>query len=415
MKKLRTMLAMVLAMFMALTMAVGCSRNPDDGWNKGSDIELDVWIQPINQPEYFMGWFKQAFETANPGITLKFTPGNSLNSSLGTSLKSDSAPDITATWGGAVLPGLVDSNLLLDISDILNPLEDKFVEASLLNKVEGKHYGAPINGFASVIYYNKTIFDANGWLAPTTFDELATLCSKIKAKEYQTCVTGYSYHIPNTLHARTMTNSELHHIIEEDLTTSPLVGEGWANGWSLLGDLYKANFFATNISGYTAATAQGAFVNQNALMLWTPSIDLLALSDSATFEIGVFSLPDAPASLAKADSAYKQVSPVSGVYTDVLCINAETDYPEECKKVIEFMYTEDAQKELLNNLMFPVMKGIDDTEIYDGIKGVYNTGMKPIYDIITEKGMSIYYMSYYKYASGLDATLEQKFNEICAG
>lgn len=51
-----------------------------------------------------------------------------------------------------------------------------------LGQQEGKTYVLPyyfnINGW----WYDKTVFDANGWTAPKNYDELLALCEKIKAK-----------------------------------------------------------------------------------------------------------------------------------------------------------------------------------------------------------------------------------------
>ena len=410
-KKIASILVCALCVLLGVT---ACGGGSDNSFTKDDGVELTIWIQSSNQPEYFMGWFKNAFETQNPGITLNFVAGNSLGASLATSLKSPDGPDMTATWGGSVLPTLVDSNLLLSLDDVIDEeLESRMVNQALLNKIDGSSYGAPIFGFASVIYYNKTVFDANGWEEPQTYEEFADLCAKIKAADYETIVTGYSYHIPQTLHARTMTEAELEHLIADDLTSSPLTGEGWENGWSMLADMYSKGFFAENISGYTTTTARSAFENQNALMIWTPSIDLITLSANTTFEIGTIVFPDAPAAYKAENSAYDTVSPITGVYTDVMCINANTEYPEECKKVIEFMYSDAAQQELLNCFMFPVLTGVSTDHIADEVKSAFDSAMKEVYDLIGEKGMSLYYMTYYKYESGLDSQLEQRFKEIC--
>ena len=96
-----------------------------------------------------------------------------------------------------------------------------------------------------------------------------------------------------------------------------------------------------------------------------------------------------------------------------MCINANTEYPEECKKVIEFMYSDAAQQELLNCFMFPVLTGVSTDHIADEVKSAFDSAMKEVYDLIGEKGMSLYYMTYYKYESGLDSQLEQRFKEIC--
>ncbi len=48
-------------------------------------------------------------------------------------------------------------------------------------------------------------------------------------------------------------------------------------------------FFADNITGYDANMAQMEFIAQNALMMTSPSLDLMTLNDATNFELGAFS------------------------------------------------------------------------------------------------------------------------------
>jgi len=51
-----------------------------------------------------------------------------------------------------------------------------------LGEYEGKHYGIPTNvNLKSMVWYNKPIFDANGYSVPTTYDELLALSDAAKA------------------------------------------------------------------------------------------------------------------------------------------------------------------------------------------------------------------------------------------
>ena len=52
-------------------------------------------------------------------------------------------------------------------------------------------YTLPITKSTEVMYYNKTVFEENGWTPPTTWDEMETLCAKIKAKYPTDIPFGY--------------------------------------------------------------------------------------------------------------------------------------------------------------------------------------------------------------------------------
>ncbi len=56
---------------------------------------------------------------------------------------------------------------------------------------DGKMYTLPFSKSTEVLYYNKTVFDANGWTPPTTWQEMETLCRNIKAKYPKSIPLGY--------------------------------------------------------------------------------------------------------------------------------------------------------------------------------------------------------------------------------
>ena len=180
MKKIK-LIALLMA-FMLCTFA-GCGSNTDNtsGGGKTEDKEITIWITTVNQPDYFMGYFKQAFEAKNEGITLNFVPSTNLGSGLDVLLASKGAPDMVATSGGLVVPILKEGGRIENLDSIMSPIEDTFHDVALLNQIDGEFWCAPIFGFASpVIYYNKTVFEQNGWTAPTSYAELVTLCDNVK-------------------------------------------------------------------------------------------------------------------------------------------------------------------------------------------------------------------------------------------
>ena len=56
---------------------------------------------------------------------------------------------------------------------------------------DGKMYTLPITKSTEVLYYNKTVFEENGWTVPTTWGEMRDLCAKIKAKYPNDIPFGY--------------------------------------------------------------------------------------------------------------------------------------------------------------------------------------------------------------------------------
>ena len=56
---------------------------------------------------------------------------------------------------------------------------------------DGLMYTMPLSKSTEVLYYNKTFFDENGLTVPTTWDEVADVCAKIKAIDPNSIPLGY--------------------------------------------------------------------------------------------------------------------------------------------------------------------------------------------------------------------------------
>ena len=114
-------------------------------------------------------------------------------------------PDHVALYNLAkavtTLDNLIDSEITVTRADgttemlgLTQAQKDDFI-AGYYN--EGKQFGdgamytMPLSKSTEVLYYNKTFFDANGLTVPTTWDELADVCAKIKAIDPESIPLGY--------------------------------------------------------------------------------------------------------------------------------------------------------------------------------------------------------------------------------
>lgn len=419
MKKLKKLIAVLLSALIVIA-CVACGTINTPG-GKTDSKTIQIWISTVNQPKYFMGWFKNAFEKENEGITLRFIPSSNIGSGLDVTLAGAGAPDMVATSGGIVVPTLKAGGRILSLESILGPIKNTFHETALLNQIDNEFWCAPIFGFSSpVIYYNQTVFDQNGWTAPSTYEELVQLCKNIKAIKnkngeqiYQTIVSGYSYHILQAMTGKTMTEEQLTALIADKTSgaANPFNNAGMENALKWVEQMRKDDIYATNFTGYTATQSSSEFATQKALMIMAPGLDLLDLSDASTFTIGAFSLPDAPAEFSQEGV---KAGSVAGIYNDCLVINSKTKYAEECKKVIEFMYSERAQQELFNSFLYPVVKNTSYNNVDSSIKSLFDSAFKPIYDTARDNGMTIFWMNYF-YKTGMDSGCEQAIKGILNG
>lgn len=428
-KGLLRIVSVILALFAAM-FAASCNNgdSADTGFTKGDKTKLTIWITAKNQPQYFQGYFKKAFEAKNSDIELQFVAqtNDKLSAGLDAAFSGRNAPDMASTWAGPVLSVLARTNCIVNLDDIMTPQEDNMVESALLNKVDGHHYCAPIFGFTSpTIFYNKTVFDQNGLTVPETYEELVALSQKIRgiktsggSQKYETMVTGYSYHFLMGLHARTCTEEELKVVANSQSGDKGVFdAEGFKNGFLWLEDMVKDGVFAQNVSGYNETQATAAFTLQKSLMIATTSLDLLELNNNAQFEIGAFLLPDAPAKYKPTYGEGKtENGEVTGVYTDSFVINNSTTDEKKaaCKKVIEFFYSKEAQAELFNYFLFPARNDIGYEAVNAKIKGVFDGTLKGIYEKAKVDGMGVFYMTYAQ-KSGVMGNLESGAKSIMNG
>lgn len=406
---------------------VGCDRFGGGGKDndRGDQTTLDIWIQSTNQPAYFIGWFKSAFESRNPDIVLNFTPSTSLDGSLDVSLVGEDAPDISATWAH-FLPTLSAGNRIQNIDDMITPHESKFQEMALLNKVNGINYGAPISGLSSpVIFFNRTVLESLGlvpaeWQGPADYAELKELCQEIRMTQrpgtsqyYKALILCQGFHMMNAIHARTMSTEDLEAIMQDYSATAsnPFDVEGFANGFRSVAKMSEDGVFTTPFFGYNDAL--DAFRVGEALMVAAGSLDLLSLS-SCSFEIGSFLLPaDIPYSSTAADGTVQAdagvpVSLSSGTYTDVFVVNQKTDKLDACKKFFDFLYSNEAQEKLLEFFLFPVVKDTGVNGMSAGKLEIFNAALKNVYDVTKDDGMTPFYTTYF-FKEGLDVIVDNGY------
>jgi alpha-glucoside transport system substrate-binding protein len=129
--------------------------------------------------------FQQAlteFGEAN-GIEITFTSLASFDTDIKVKIEAGQEPDI-AMWpqpGG--LKGLVDNLVPLDeVIDVSIPQSTLVPGWDTLAVVDGKLYGLPVSANQkSLVFYNPSAFEANGYAVPTTEAELVALEAQIIA------------------------------------------------------------------------------------------------------------------------------------------------------------------------------------------------------------------------------------------
>ena len=160
------------------------------------EITLVVWDQFYRDVEsQVIETLNAEFEAAHPGIKIERVVKtlDDLKVTLKLALVETGGPDVAqVNQGRSDMGAMVEAGLLLPLDEYTAAFSwgERF-SASVASRnsftEDGKTFGSGnlygVSPTAEVVgvYYNKTLFEANGWVVPTTFDEFEALLATIKA------------------------------------------------------------------------------------------------------------------------------------------------------------------------------------------------------------------------------------------
>lgn len=140
----------------------------------------------------------KAFEEAY-GCTVELTTSPAIDEIVRPQIISGSYPDVLFLNSStmALFNELVDSRAFMDLTEVfeepaigsdeplVNLIADGLLETATFDRYgDGSIVLAPVSSNAQALVYNKTLFDANGWEVPTTWDEFFALGEEAAAKGY---------------------------------------------------------------------------------------------------------------------------------------------------------------------------------------------------------------------------------------
>lgn len=147
--------------------------------------EITMWFDTTGGAETADCMVENAvdtFNSDNDGIKLKATLQANNWQATQTAVAGGGGPDIVTTPGPSFAVELARAGQLAPLDDVAasQGWSDTFVPWALdLGKVDGTLYSIPNEVETLVLYYNKTLFEAQGWQPPTTMEELVSLSAQI--------------------------------------------------------------------------------------------------------------------------------------------------------------------------------------------------------------------------------------------
>ncbi|MFF3906793.1 ABC transporter substrate-binding protein [Streptomyces sp. NPDC001848] len=163
-------------------LATGCSSGSGSGPSDAKAVT--IWTS-MDQP--VIDGLKARLDprAKAQGITVQWRKVDNLNQIIVQKVQADDAPDIALMPQPGIIKDLAAKGKITPLDDVLDlPALRKSMTAGTLDvaKVNGKTYGLMVSmNVKGLVFYPKKAFEAAGYTAPKTLDELNALTEKIKA------------------------------------------------------------------------------------------------------------------------------------------------------------------------------------------------------------------------------------------
>ncbi len=203
------------------------------------------------------------FNAANPGseLTIDYR-GSELDKQLRVALLSGSGPDVVYTAGPSYVASIARAGQLLPLDDYAakygwsDRLLAVFIE---LGKYDGKLYALPKTYETLGLFYNKTLFDKNGWAPPTTTAELETVADALLAQNITPFAAGNADWRPTNEHYVSIVLNSIagpDNVYQALTGAIPWTAEPFVKAIDTLNNWWQKGYFGPN---YFSLTGEQAF------------------------------------------------------------------------------------------------------------------------------------------------------------
>jgi raffinose/stachyose/melibiose transport system substrate-binding protein len=216
---------------------------------------------------------------------------------LNTAMNTGSVPDVFYTLPGSYLGAFVDGGMVEPItSDLNGEWGDTIMDSALARVTYGEDiYAVPIDVDATVVWYNKALFEEKGWNTPSTAAEFNALCETIKNDGIVPIALGNKDQWPSTFWFQypmlRLVDTGIVDAFNAGDSSASFSPEGVA-AFQYIADLSKAGYFPKGVNGISAGEANMLFLNGQAAMVLNGTWQIGMTADAPDdFELGYFAFP----------------------------------------------------------------------------------------------------------------------------
>lgn len=249
-------------------------------------------------------------------------------------------PDLVNAWGQpSFLNEIIDAGLLAELN-MDDYAEYGFISGSLdgFGK-DGKLYGLARNTDVMGFYYNKAIFEENGWKVPATYDELIELAGKIKEAGLIPCSMDGSDKWPISIYLNDLMQKidpESKALLQPSIANGDFSSPVYKEACELFGKAVDAGMFQSGFETTDYGTSKNLFTNAQAAMFYMGSWEMSMASDEAISQevrdnIGVFMMP-------VVDGGKGNVTDIAAWNGGGYAVTANSAVKEEAIKLLNYMF-----------------------------------------------------------------------------
>lgn len=300
--------------------------------------------------DYWGVWHREnikLFQEMYPNVTIEPTvigDATQYLTKITAEIAAGNAPDVFQAWLFGRLTPFVEAGRIEPLDDLFEKypeMQEIIPETSRVpGSVDGKVYALPCQSSGEVIFYNKAIFEENGFSVPHTYEELKEIVAKCNEKGIipigmgNDCVWLGS--VPYSMYFQRKFGNELYNkvLIEQQALFD---SEEFIEAGQELANMVELGFFTPNANAVKAEEAQASFKESRAAMYidgtWRAAPYYEALGD----DLGFFNFPNVEDGLGSSSVWIKS-------FDGGLAISADSTKKDVAKAFYAFMFSRERQK-----------------------------------------------------------------------
>src|SRR5690606_38368736 len=145
-------------------------------------VTLTLWVETTDQIQldHLQQALVQPFEAAHPNIRLEISGQEQMQDVLRTAILGGTAPDILQMFGPSWNAEYIAGGFMEPLNDYAAQYgwEDELLPwAYATGTVSGTLYSIPLTYESIIMFYNRTLFEEQGWTVPTNRAELEAVAN----------------------------------------------------------------------------------------------------------------------------------------------------------------------------------------------------------------------------------------------